>query len=61
RGAFRLHPCQLSLGCITLAHSSDFEAIRAALIKTGQIRVPCMKSLMTYGCIEVVTSANDRP
>lgn len=37
RGAFRLHSGQLSLGCITLAHSSDFETIRAALIKTGQI------------------------
>ncbi|EJQ0791427.1 DUF2778 domain-containing protein [Cronobacter sakazakii] len=61
RGSFRLHPGRLSLGCITLAHSSDFEIIRKALLNTEQVQVPCMKSLMTYGCIEVVTNANDRP
>uniref|UniRef100_A0A7M2QP41 Tlde1 domain-containing protein n=1 Tax=feces metagenome TaxID=1861841 RepID=A0A7M2QP41_9ZZZZ len=61
RGSFRLHPGQLSLGCITLAHNSDFEAIRCALLKTEKMLVPCMRSLMAYGSIEVVTNANNRP
>ncbi|NUU67035.1 DUF2778 domain-containing protein [Enterobacteriaceae bacterium BIT-l23] len=61
RGAFRLHPGQLSLGCITLAHSSDFQTIRNALLRTQKIRVPCMRSLMAYGSIEVIANGSTCP
>lgn len=54
RGAFRLHPGTLSEGCITIAHNSDFAIIRDALMNTSQIQVPCMRSLMARGWVEVV-------
>lgn len=55
RGNFRLHPVGgqgLSLGCITLQHSSDFALIRDALLATNKV-VMC-KGILTYGEIEVV-------
>lgn len=61
RGHFRLHPGTLSEGCITLPHNSDYAVLRNALLRTGQIRVPCMKSLMTYGSIEVIANGNTCP
>lgn len=57
RGGFRLHPGQISDGCITLAHQSDFVLLRNALLRTQKMRVPCMKSLMCYGVIEVINSS----
>lgn len=55
RGNFRLHPGQVSRGCITIAHNSDFAKIRNALLNTTLISVPCMRSLMARGWIEVLT------
>ena len=55
RGNFRLHPVGgqgLSLGCITLQHSSDFELIRDALLATNKVVMG--KGILTYGEIEVV-------
>ncbi|WP_369834613.1 DUF2778 domain-containing protein [Cronobacter dublinensis] len=55
RGNFRLHPVGgqgLSLGCITLQHSSDFALIRDALLATN--KVVMSKGILTYGEIEVV-------
>ena len=54
RGLFRLHPGTVSEGCITIAHNSDYALIRNALMNTELIQVPCMRSLMARGCIEVV-------
>jgi len=56
RGNFRLHPGVVSEGCITIAHNSDFATIRNALMNTPLIQVPCMRSLMARGCVEVVAS-----
>ena len=53
RGLFRLHPGTMSEGCITIAHNSDYAMIRNALMSTNLIQVPCMRSLMARGCIEV--------
>ena len=61
RGHFRLHPGTISEGCITLPHSSDFALLRNALLRTNKIRVPCMKSLMAYGSIEVIAHGNTCP
>lgn len=58
RGLFRLHPGTLSKGCITIAHNSDFAIIRNALLRTQPIQVPCMRSLMARGWIEVVANGN---
>ncbi|EHK7649061.1 DUF2778 domain-containing protein [Escherichia coli] len=58
RGLFRLHPGTLSKGCITIAHNSDFARIRQALLNTAPVRVPCMRSLMARGYIEVVASGS---
>lgn len=55
RGNFRLHPVGgqgLSLGCITLQHSSDFALIRDALLATNKVVMG--KGSLTYGEIEVV-------
>ncbi len=55
RGNFRLHPVGgqgLSLGCITLQHSSDFALIRDALLATNKVVMG--KGILTYGEIEVV-------
>lgn len=54
RGNFRLHPGTVSKGCITIAHNSDFAMIRNALMNTSLIQVPCMRSLMARGWVEVV-------
>lgn len=61
RGHFRLHPGVTSKGCITLKHNSDFALIRNVLLRTPQIPVPCMKSLMTFGSIEVISNGNTCP
>ncbi|EIZ5888453.1 DUF2778 domain-containing protein [Salmonella enterica] len=54
RGLFRLHPGRVSEGCITIAHNSDYGLIRNALLRTAPIQVPCMRSLMARGWVEVV-------
>lgn len=54
RGNFRLHPGTVSKGCITIANMSDFAMIRNALMSTSLIQVPCMRSLMARGWVEVV-------
>jgi hypothetical protein len=54
RGLFRLHPGVLSEGCITIASNADFAIIRNALLKTKPMQVPCMRSLMARGWIEVI-------
>ncbi|KEA52394.1 hypothetical protein DT73_12575 [Mangrovibacter sp. MFB070] len=54
RGNFRLHPGRVSEGCITIAHESDFAMIHNALMNTPLIQVPCMRSLMARGWVEVV-------
>lgn len=56
RGLFRLHPGRVSEGCITIPHNSDYALIRNALLRTEPMRVPCMKSLIALGWIEVVAS-----
>lgn len=58
RGLFRLHPGRLSEGCITLVHNSDFALIRNALLQTDPMPIPCMKSLMALGWIEVIANGN---
>ena len=54
RGNFRLHPGTISKGCITIAHNSDFASIRNALINTSLMQVPCKRTLMARGWVEVV-------
>lgn len=54
RGNFRLHPGTVSKGCITIANMSDFAMIHNALMNTSLIQVPCMRSLMARGWVEVV-------
>jgi len=61
RGNFRLHPGNVSEGCITIAHNSDFARIRSALMNTTFIRVPCMRSLMARGWIDVVAGDSTTP
>lgn len=56
RQHFRLHPGVLSDGCITLVNNSEYRTLRNALLNTTQIPVPCMKDLMAYGMIEVVSN-----
>ncbi|MGJ0479625.1 DUF2778 domain-containing protein [Pantoea agglomerans] len=56
RGGFRLHPGQLSEGCITLAHNTDFGLLRNALLRTTKTPVTCMKNMMAYGTIKVITN-----
>lgn len=58
RGLFRLHPGTLSQGCITIGHNSDFAQIRNALMNTSLIQVPCKRSLMARGWVEVVANGN---
>lgn len=60
RGSFRLHPGQVSEGCITLPHRSDFELIRSALLRTEKIVIPGTK-LFSYGTIEVIANGNTCP
>ncbi|KMW71382.1 hypothetical protein TI10_21155 [Photorhabdus luminescens subsp. luminescens] len=55
RGNFRLHPIGprgLSEGCVTLTQQTDFDYIRAALLKTTMIPIPG-SSLKAYGTIKV--------
>lgn len=59
RGLFRLHPGRISEGCITLVHNADCALIRDALMQTTPMPVPCMKSLMARGWIEVIASGNN--
>ena len=59
RGNFRLHPGTVSEGCITIAHNSDFAMIRNALMNTSLVQVPCMRSLMARGWVEVVASGSN--
>jgi len=54
RGNFQLHRGTVSKGCITIAHNSDFAMIRNALMNTSLISVPCKRSLMARGWVEVV-------
>lgn len=61
RGNFRLHPGVISEGCITLPHDSDYAMLRNALLRTQKIEVPCMKQLMAYGTIEVITNGKTCP
>lgn len=56
RGNFRLHPGTVSKGCITIAHSSDFAMIRNALMKTSLVPVPCRRSLLARGWVEVIAN-----
>lgn len=56
RGLFRLHPGHRSEGCITIPHNSDYGIIRNALMNTSLTQIPCMRSLMAKGWIEVVAS-----
>lgn len=58
RGLFRLHPGTVSKGCITIAHNSDYALIRNALLKTTPVQVPCMRSLMACGWVEVINGYN---
>nr|WP_263451113.1 DUF2778 domain-containing protein [Klebsiella variicola] len=59
RGNFRLHPGTVSGGCIIIAHNSDFAMIRNALMNTSLVQVPCMRSLMARGWVEVVASGSN--
>ncbi|MEX7647420.1 DUF2778 domain-containing protein, partial [Klebsiella pneumoniae] len=58
-GKFRLHPGTVSEGCITITHNSDFAMIRNALMNTSLVQVPCMRSLMARGWVEVVASGSN--
>jgi len=59
RGLFRLHPGTVSKDCITIAHSCDYALIRKALLRTTPIPVPCMRSLMACGWVEVVNDFSE--
>lgn len=59
RGNFRLHPGTVSEGYIIIAHNSDFAMIRNALMNTSLVQVPCMRSLMARGWVEVVASGSN--
>lgn len=59
RGLFRLHPGVASEGCITIPHNSDFAIIRNAMTNTTLVQVPCMRSLMARGWIEVVANGTN--
>ncbi|HBC9641280.1 TPA: DUF2778 domain-containing protein [Escherichia coli] len=59
RGLFRLHPGTISEGCITIPHNSDYALIRDALLRTTPVQVPCMRSLMARGWIEVIANGSN--
>lgn len=61
RGNFRLHPGTLSEGCITVPHNSDYALIRNALLRAAPVEVPCMKSLLARGFIEVIHNGSTCP
>ncbi|RTY57727.1 DUF2778 domain-containing protein [Pantoea sp. YU22] len=58
-GIFRLHPGTLSEGCITIAYDTDYALIRNALLNTTLVQVPCMRSLMARGWIEVISNGTN--
>lgn len=60
RGSFRLHPGQVSDGCITLANQSDFNLLRNALLRASKIPVPGT-NLKAYATIEVITYGDTCP
>lgn len=56
RGSFRLHPAgsrQLSLGCLSVHHPTDFYMLREALLRTPKIQIPGAE-LSAHGTIEVI-------
>jgi hypothetical protein len=55
RGLFRLHPGQISEGCITLPIDSDYAAIRNAVLRSEAQPIPGGKGLLGYGTIEVIS------
>jgi len=59
RGLFRLHPGTISEGCITIAHNSDYGITRDALMNTEPMLVPCMRSLMARGWVEVIANGTE--
>ncbi len=60
RGGFRLHPGQISEGCITLPHQSDFNLLRNALLRTSKMPVPG-SAFLAYGTIEVISYGDSCP
>lgn len=55
RGLFRLHPGQISEGCITLPSESDYAAIRNLILNTRKHSIPGARDMMSYGTIEVIS------
>ena len=53
RGGFRLHPGQVSEGCITLPSQSDYNRLRDALLRTKKEKIKGI-DLESYGTIEVI-------
>lgn len=53
RGGFRLHPGQISEGCITLPGQSDYSRLRDALLRTKKEKIKGI-DLESYGTIEVI-------
>ena len=46
RGGFRLHPGQVSEGCITLPSQSDYNRLRNALLRTKTAKVKGLDLIM---------------
>ena len=62
RGLFRLHPLGpsgSSKGCVVVQHQTQFDQLRAHLLRTPQRNVPGT-ALRTYGMMEVALLASDR-
>ncbi|MBK0097520.1 DUF2778 domain-containing protein [Erwinia sp. S63] len=55
RGSFRLHPGQISEGCITLVHRTDFYRLKTAILNQPKLDIPGSK-LKAYGKIEVISN-----
>ncbi|WP_072037749.1 DUF2778 domain-containing protein [Enterobacter sp. Bisph1] len=60
RGGFRLHPGQISEGCITLPHRSDFLRLRDSLLQTDK-SIIAESNIDTYGTIEVIAYGDTCP
>ncbi|QCP61374.1 DUF2778 domain-containing protein [Pantoea sp. SO10] len=60
RGNFRLHPGQISEGCITLVHRTDFYRIKTAILNQPQFYIPGTK-IKAYGKIEVISNGTFCP
>lgn len=54
RGNFRLHPGQISEGCITLPNEMEYSVLRSAILRYSKQAVPGARALMSYGTIEVI-------